>query len=598
MKRLLLQALHFFGLSGIGWILDFSMFVFLSRFSSNLVLNNTISSWVGVTFVFYTATRHVFQNDGGNLYLKYVVYLMYQILLIYTISKLLVLINALLNSIFVEYFINSSFLLPSSFLAFLPVVAKIIVTPITMILNFIVMKGIVEKGVFKQLEQRKIILQREDMVQAVPSHIDQSIVRTFYYDESNNLGKLWLKPDGEDKAHFNADVEQNFVIAGIVTPYDFNFDDVGLDQQTLLSKFGLVNSQTTELKFKGHFSEPDFLHIVSRPRTLNFLKLIDELDVDMHVTNVNNLYFCVVDIIDSFIDDLDVFAKSCLIACPSVCSLDDFFLATYRGLKELLYSILHANLDRTEALFVKYKYPNIKNEEQTVFCDELLALLRTGVSNDKVDTWYFDAMISTALQSFSSDAFSTNSALCTRTMSNTKVNAYLFDKLIEIIEAGKESDAIFLKLNRNGVLIDNYSLWYLHLAALFSKSQHIFDKSRQISQELARIEVRDGNTVLNNYSFVDSKDSIGVQLSDVIAGLYAKLYTHFNKKTIGELKNEVKNFNEIQFECLRLLNKFQKNSNAKNEGFFYSTVPASFMMNVASWLEYCELFHTECRINA
>ena len=441
----------------------------------------------------------------------------------------------------------------------------------------------------KSVSQHKFVFQRNDMVQAVPSHIDQSIVRTFYYDETNNFGKLWLKPDREDNAHFNADVEQNFVIAGIVTPYDFNFDDAGLDQKTLLSKFGLVNNQTTELKFKGHFSEPDFLQIVNRPRTLNFLKLIDELGVDIHVTNINSLYFGVVDIIDSFLDDLDVFAKRCSIVCPRTCSVDEFFLAVYKGLKELLYSILHANLDGTEALFVKYNYPNIKDEEQSAFCDELLALLRTGVSSNKVDTWYFDAMISSHMQIYNNNV---NSTLCDRATGNTKVNAYLFNKLIEIIEAGKNSDAIFLKLNKNGVLVENYFLWYLHPVALFSKSQHIFDKSRQISQELSKIEVRDGNTVLNNYSFVDSKDSIGVQLSDVIAGLYGKLYTHFNKKTIDELRNEVKSLNEIQLESLRLLNKFQKNSNAKNEGFFYSTVPASFMMNVASWLEYCELFHS------
>ena len=134
MKRLLLQALHFFGLSGIGWVLDFCTFTLLGLVSSNLILNNTISSWVGVTFVFCVATRYVFKNSN-HLHLKYIIYIVYQVLLIYMISKLL---NAI-NIVLAGYFTNSRLI------AVLPIIAKIIVTPITMILNFIVMKGIIKR---------------------------------------------------------------------------------------------------------------------------------------------------------------------------------------------------------------------------------------------------------------------------------------------------------------------------------------------------------------------------------------------------------------------------------------------------------------------
>ena len=132
MKQIFLQALHFFGLSGIGWILDFCTFILLGFISNNLILNNTISSWVGVTFVFCTATRHIFKNSN-HLYLKYIVYLLYQVLLIYAISTLLNFVNILL-AVYFSY-------------SFLPVVAKILVTPITMILNFIIMKIIVEERI-------------------------------------------------------------------------------------------------------------------------------------------------------------------------------------------------------------------------------------------------------------------------------------------------------------------------------------------------------------------------------------------------------------------------------------------------------------------
>lgn len=131
MKKLLIQALHFFGLSGIGWILDFCTFILLGFISNNLILNNTISSWVGVTFVFCTATRHVFKNnDRISLKWKYVIYLLYQIVLIYGISELLNFIKDLLI-----VYCGS----------FTSVAAKIIVTPVTMSLNFLIMKCIIEK---------------------------------------------------------------------------------------------------------------------------------------------------------------------------------------------------------------------------------------------------------------------------------------------------------------------------------------------------------------------------------------------------------------------------------------------------------------------
>ena len=136
MKKLLLQAIHFIGLSGIGWILDFITFALLKLVSENLILNNFISSWVGVTFVFIFATRKVFQNNSKiSLKWKYLIYILYQIILILCISKLLDLVNAFILAHF-----TIAILVKLS-----AIISKIVVTPITMILNFFVMKGLIEK---------------------------------------------------------------------------------------------------------------------------------------------------------------------------------------------------------------------------------------------------------------------------------------------------------------------------------------------------------------------------------------------------------------------------------------------------------------------
>ena len=136
MKRLLGQAVRFIGLSGIGWILDFSTYIVLSRICENLVLDNFISSWVGVTFVFIFATRKIFENNSRiDLKWKYLIYIVYQVLLIFLVSKLLGLIDSFIVS-------NISLAVVTRFSA---IIAKILVTPITMILNFFVMKVLIEK---------------------------------------------------------------------------------------------------------------------------------------------------------------------------------------------------------------------------------------------------------------------------------------------------------------------------------------------------------------------------------------------------------------------------------------------------------------------
>lgn len=135
LRDLLRQALRFIGLSGIGWLLDFAMYTLLSIKASNLAAVNMISSLVGASFVFIFSTRFVFRNNHRiPLLWKYCVYIVYQVILIVLISLLLSRINELICAC-----------APAFIAAFSAVLSKIIVTPITMTLNFFVMKLAIEK---------------------------------------------------------------------------------------------------------------------------------------------------------------------------------------------------------------------------------------------------------------------------------------------------------------------------------------------------------------------------------------------------------------------------------------------------------------------
>lgn len=134
MKKLIKQALNFFGISGIGWILDFIVYTILtSLFKINVDISNMLSSLVGVTFVFFVSTRKVFINNSKiNIKVKYIIYIVYQIILIFIASKIMLLLK--------DYLINIDLIAK-----YINIIVKIIITPFTMIINFIVMKNLIEK---------------------------------------------------------------------------------------------------------------------------------------------------------------------------------------------------------------------------------------------------------------------------------------------------------------------------------------------------------------------------------------------------------------------------------------------------------------------
>lgn len=137
MKKIFFQAIKFFGISGIGWLIDMVIFTTLTNLEINTILSNIISSLMAVTFVYFTSTKKIFinKNEKINLNKKYVVYIIYQVLMILASSTLIGLIN---NGIIL--YINYEI-----FLKYSKIIAKILVTPLTMICNFIFMKLLIEK---------------------------------------------------------------------------------------------------------------------------------------------------------------------------------------------------------------------------------------------------------------------------------------------------------------------------------------------------------------------------------------------------------------------------------------------------------------------
>lgn len=140
MRRLLSQILRFVGISGVGWLLDFSIFWALTSLGGLSVASaNMLSSVPAITLVFCVSTYKIFQKNRTRLPLfgKYLLYFGYQMALVFCVSWLGQWLFGLLS--------GTALADAAVVGTHLELVCKILITPITMAANFCVMKVLSEK---------------------------------------------------------------------------------------------------------------------------------------------------------------------------------------------------------------------------------------------------------------------------------------------------------------------------------------------------------------------------------------------------------------------------------------------------------------------
>lgn len=126
------------GISGLGWCLDFGIYLALTLLLELPVQTaNHISTIPAVTLVFFLSTRHTFRQRPGGLplWVKYLLYVVYQLLLVAGVSWLGQQVYDLLIVL----------PLPALILDSLKILIKIGITPITMLLNYFVLGRLTER---------------------------------------------------------------------------------------------------------------------------------------------------------------------------------------------------------------------------------------------------------------------------------------------------------------------------------------------------------------------------------------------------------------------------------------------------------------------
>lgn len=331
----------------------------------------------------------------------------------------------------------------------------------------------------------------------------------FYYDESNNCRKFWVD---DSKQQFNTDYTADFVLAGLVKKEE---DIVDVSLETFRKPLKLQGN-VEEIKFKNLYAKGDFLQCVKEKRLLETLSWIDKSPFYIHYTNVNNLFYTLVEIFDSIVkpDEISEFGY-------------DYF-----KMKSVFYYMFKGKADELQILMFRYKYPNIQREDVGAFCNDLLFLL--GSRREMKEEEKFLAGM--------------------------------------LARASKSDELAFLHDNDDYVMQENYAEFYANPIRKYQKSTHIFDEETTV-QDIVIKQIAMGENMADNFKFVDSKTDIFVQLSDVVAGILGKLFKYINSTSVNQRRKDVEGLSKLQIENILLIDKLRTEADIENHGFLCSIGP-------------------------
>jgi hypothetical protein len=168
---------------------------------------------------------------------------------------------------------------------------------------------------------------------------------TFYYDETNNIRRLHVTPDG-----LNVRDPMCFVLGGVA----HRGPPRPLDIAGLQSAVRLQPS-APELKLH-HLGKGDIIGLLKSARIETYLDWLAAEDLLVHYSAVDPLYWATVDIVDSIISHDPM-------AHMQMCAMK---------LKSDLFTVLAADFNDIADLFHRYHYPDVGETGRIPFVRELL----------------------------------------------------------------------------------------------------------------------------------------------------------------------------------------------------------------------------------
>jgi len=325
----------------------------------------------------------------------------------------------------------------------------------------------------------------------------------FYYDETNNIRKYYLK---EDK--FNESIKTNFILGGLVFENEQSFD-----LQPLFKTFKLQKN-ISEVKLK-HIAKGNFIECLNSIHLQSIFGFLISNDISIHYSSLNFLYFSIVDIIDSLIDATDI-----------------HYAPFYnRELKNDLFICVKKNIKIFIELFYEYQFPNLQKDRINDFIKNIITIFEKEPNS-----------------------------IGNRT-------------ILMLLRKSKDSkELVFIMNEKSHQLIENFSLFYARTIYLFLNSEHFFDKEDSVEPIIENLNMTYAGEKIENYKFIDSKENLYIQLSDIIVGIIGKFYNYINENGIEEIQNELITINKTQQKTLSLFYNVLEKSEEKNKAFIHLTI--------------------------
>ena len=325
----------------------------------------------------------------------------------------------------------------------------------------------------------------------------------FYYDETRNARKFRVSSNGVNSSDA---VEYDYILGGVAfacKEEELNIDDL----------FKRIKLQPTakELKYNllvnGH---KDFWRGLNRNSLSEFIDWLERNPIYIHYVTLNNLYYAIVDIVDSLWEIQSQFCFSQGWVCL---------------LKAALYKVVCKNKEEFYAILGNYEYPDVSDENIKDFCMEIVGFIENyGDEND----FYLE---------------------CFRQM--LKTNA-------------KQGKLIYAQGEEKGELISEYYQMRISRCYMFKNSFHHFDIEEEDMKMMRDVRLLYDGKEFCNYDFIESTSNKLIQVADAVVGLLSNLFHFIDTTTEEEFLNLLQNATPKQKKNLKSITQLIDRSEEKH----------------------------------
>ena len=329
---------------------------------------------------------------------------------------------------------------------------------------------------------------------------------TFYYDETGNCGKFKVTETGFNDSMALA---RDFILGGIV----FDGEECPADVDSLFAALDL-SSGTSELKFR-HLSrkKTNFHEWFGSKRACVFIRWLHASDLYIHYALLNNLYYAIVDMVDSLWE-----SQPQLLFSPE----------WVWGLKSALYGFCKSHVEEVLVLFRKYHYPDIGRQDSSDFCKEFCHLIQIHSDDSSPDGFMIE---------------------CFRQMFKT---------------SGKENKLSLLHDNEAGILVDQYYALYLARCYTYKNAFHHFDAEYIIEHLMSETTMISEDKPFKNYVFCNSHANPLIQVSDAFVGILSRVFEFLDKTSEADIKAIDSMQYKNEFENMSMLWELIERSDKKH----------------------------------